>query len=335
MKLSIIVATYNRKNELESLLDSFAHQTLPADQFEVIIVDDGSTDSTRTFISDKRQSLPFTLHYEYQENRGPGYARTRGMETATGDIFLFIDSDCIAPLHYLETVRRTFMEQPIDAFGGPDRTADDFSVWDKAVNYTMTSFLTTGGIRGSAGTKLAAYYPRSFNMGFRREVYEKIGGFGSIYHYGEDIEFSHRIINSGARVAFLPDAYVFHRRRSSPHLFARQVYKMGRARVQLGRIDRALLEPLHFIPLAIVLLVPLLLIAALTVPAFRPLVLLPVGIGVVTVLFLILHGWVRTKDFRAALAVPFVFGIQIGAYGVGMLAEILKPQRATSAPEEL
>jgi GT2 family glycosyltransferase len=335
MKLSIIVATYNRKNELESLLDSFAHQSLPSDRFEVIIVDDGSTDSTRTFITDIRQSLPFTLHYEYQENRGPGYARTRGMERATGDVFLFIDSDCIAPPHYLESVRRAFMERPIDAFGGPDRTADDFSAWDKAVNYTMTSFLTTGGLRGTSGKKLATYYPRSFNMGFRSEVFQKIGGFGSIYHYGEDIEFSHRIIKSGARVAFLPDAYVFHRRRSSPGLFARQVYKMGRARVQLGRIDRALLEPLHFIPLAIVLFVPLLLITALAVPEIRPLYFIPVGIGIVTGLSLVIHGAMHMRDFRAALAIPFVFGIQIGAYGTGMLAEILKPQRAASAPEEL
>jgi len=323
MKLSVIVATYNRKHELEELFASFSQQTLSPEQFEVIIVDDGSTDGTDQFIQELKSTLPFSIQYHYQENKGPGTARTLGMQEATGDVFIFIDSDCIAPPHYLQTIKGTFEKTEIDAFGGPDKSAEAFSAWDKAVNYTMTSFMTTGGLRGSSGKKLARYYPRSFNMGLRREVFEKIGGFGSIYHYGEDIEFSHRILESGATVEYLDDAYVYHKRRSTPAAFVKQIYKMGKARVQLARIDRSMLEPLHLLPAILVILTIIIISGALFSTIFQYMILFVVIVGLLVVLALTIHGSIKTKSIAAGLYIPAAFILQIAAYGIGMIKEFI------------
>lgn len=324
MKLSVIVATYNRKDELKDLLESFSRQTLPPEHYEVIIVDDGSTDGTDLLIKELKLSLPFPIHYYYQPNQGPGRARTVGMQKATGDIFIFVDSDCIVPPHYLENVRVVFETTQTDAFGGPDRTEKNFSPWDKAVNYTMTSFLTTGGIRGSSGRKLARYYPRSFNMGLRRSVYEKIGGFGSLYHYGEDIEFSHRILTSGAKVAFVEDAFVYHRRRASIGEFARQIYKMGRARVQLYRIDPTMLEPLHLVPAIIVCISSAVVLIAAFPSHLRSLALAVIGGAAAGALFIGVQGALSTRSVQALVLVPLALTIQVFAYGIGMIVESLR-----------
>jgi glycosyltransferase involved in cell wall biosynthesis len=327
MNLSVIVATYNRKDELKDLLDSFADQSLSPDQFELIVVDDGSTDGTDRFVTDYAATAPYTVRYHYQENRGPGRARTEGMQRAAGDVFIFIDSDCLAPRHYLETIAREFENSDIDAFGGPDRSAPMFSAWDKAVNFTMNSFLTTGGLRGTAGKRLARYYPRSFNMGLRRWVFESVGGFGSIYQYGEDIEYSRRIIQTGADVSFLGDAYVYHKRRTSPGGFARQVFKMGRGRIQLCRINSSMLEPLHLIPLALLLFAAALFTIAFLYPEYRTVIAATAVGAAAGVLFIGIQGAVATRTPMNAIFVPVALLIQIAAYGLGMLAELLFGKR--------
>jgi glycosyltransferase involved in cell wall biosynthesis len=321
MKLSVIVATFNRKRELQDLLASLATQTLPPAQFEVVVVDDGSSDGTNLLVETTIKKASFTIKYYYQQNKGPGKARNLGMERASGDVLIFIDSDCILPPEYLSTVHRAFEEQKIDAYGGPDRTAENFPAWDKAVNYTLTSFITTGGLRGSEGAKLARYYPRSFNMGFKRSLYERIGGFGSIYQYGEDIEFSHRILESGARVAFLPDAYVYHKRRTNIRAFAKQIYKMGRARIQLARIDRKLLEPLHLVPSAVLIAVALFIIGSLLSETARTIAYVTAVPVVLLVVLLGLHGLYRTRSLAGAALIPLAFVIQVTAYGWGMIVE--------------
>jgi hypothetical protein len=160
-------------------------------------------------------------------------------------------------------------------------------------------------------------------MGLRREVFEKTGGFGSIYHYGEDIEFSHRIIQSGAKVSFLGEAYVYHKRRSSPSLFAKQIFKMGKARIQLGRINRKMLEPLHFIPALNVILFAILLLLSFFIPGARLFLIVLICIYTILGITLMILGHSRTGDLLAALFVPFVFFIQIGAYGYGMIIETI------------
>lgn len=323
MKLSVIIATYNRKHELEELFKSLKQQTLPHDHYEVIVVDDGSTDGTDAFIEDIKVQMPFTVRYFFQQNRGPGNARNLGMQKAGGDIFIFIDSDCLTPSHYLQTVHDAFGADTFDAYGGPDRSAETFSSWDKAVNFNMTSFLTTGGIRGSAGKKLARYYPRTFNMGLRRSLFQRVGGFKPMYQ-GEDIEFSNRMRKSGARIAYLNQAFVYHKRRSTPDAFIKQVYRMGKARVELVRIDRTLLEPLHLIPsLGVIIFAAVLILTlfhqsgSMLLPAFMISVLL------LTVLLSII-GYRSTRDVTAALLIPVVFFLQVSAYGIGMIIQAIK-----------
>jgi GT2 family glycosyltransferase len=319
MKFSIILATYNRKEDLLSLLNSISEQDYNPEKIEVVIVDDGSSDGTGDALAVYGLNLPFHIIYHYQDNSGPGAARSRGMEKATGDMFLFIDTDCTVPPGYLSTIAGEHEKSPFDAFGGPDTADVHFSAWDKAVSFTLTSFLTTGGLRGASGKKLARYYPRSFNMGLKRHVYEKIGGFGSIFQYGEDIEYSHRILQSGAVVRFLPDAVVYHKRRSSPYAFARQVYRMGKARIQLWRIDRTLLEPLHTIPL----------IATLTALIWLLMAVIAGGVAALSFIIMLLAGVlatgvtgaVMTRSVTSMLLVPAAFGIQTVAYGTGMLTE--------------
>ncbi|MFU8860915.1 MAG: glycosyltransferase [Cyclonatronaceae bacterium] len=319
MKFSIILATYNRKDDLIALLKSLADQDYDPNNVEVVIVDDGSADGTAEAVSGFRKSAPYRITYQFQQNSGPGAARTRGMELATGNMFLFIDTDCTVPPGYLAGIADEHDKSPFDAFGGPDTANIHFSAWDKAVSFTLTSFLTTGGLRGSTGKKLARYYPRSFNMGLKRRVFEKIGGFGSIFQYGEDIEYSHRILKSGATVRFLPGAVVYHKRRSSPAAFARQVYRMGRARIQLWRIDRSLLEPLHTLPLVATLTGIIWLIMAVIfggVAALSFVILIVLGSLVIGI-----TGAVQIRSLTALPLIPAAFLIQTVAYGTGMLIE--------------
>ena len=192
---SIIIPSFNRADEIYVLLDSLIKVEFPVEHFEVIIADDGSADETESIVDSYQKKSKFQLRYFSQQNQGPGAARNLGMSKAKGDFFIFVDSDVSVPPHWLTNIDQALNMEKADAFGGPDTFRDDFPALLKAINYSMTSFITTGGLRGKKGKKLAKYYPRSFNMGLSRELWEKIGGFGSLRH-GQDIEFSNRIIRS-------------------------------------------------------------------------------------------------------------------------------------------
>ena len=185
---SIIIPVYNRPEEIDDLLNSLTRQTYV--HFEVIVVDDGSSIPCEPVVNAYNDRL--RIRYFYIENSGPGLARNQGVRYAEGEIVIVLDSDCIVPASYLEQVHESLMRYKVDAFGGADRAHSSFSAIQKAVNYSMTSFFTTGGIRGSR-RHLDTFYPRSFNMGMRKEVYEALGGFSDM-RYGEDIDFSIRIV---------------------------------------------------------------------------------------------------------------------------------------------
>ncbi|MEX0772633.1 MAG: glycosyltransferase [Balneolales bacterium] len=321
---SIIIPIYNRSEDLDVLLESLMKQTFPPESYELIIVDDGSTENIKGVVDKFLSKAKFGIRYFRQENQGPGKARNTGMDLAENDVIVFIDSDCIIPAHYLSEVADAFSEMQMDAYGGPDTALETFSAWDKAVNYVMTSFFTTGGLRGADGRTLARFYPRSFNMGFKKEIYKKIGGFGSIFQYGEDIEFSHRILKATSRVAFLPDAFVFHKRRSGINAFAKQIYKMGKARVQLSRIDRKLLEPLYLLPAVGILLLASMIMGSIYFEPIRVLLIFSVIAGLLWLIFLTIHGLKKMHNTLAAALVPLAFSIQMFTYGGGMISEWAK-----------
>jgi glycosyltransferase involved in cell wall biosynthesis len=318
MFYSVIVASYNRHDEIRELLDSFETLDFPHELFELVIVDDGSTDGTLKFLKSFQIRAPFKFRYVTQENRGPGAARNLGMENARGDYFIFIDSDCSVPPSWLTEIDKILQKTQADAFGGPDSYRKDFPALLKAINYTMTSFLTTGGLRGKKGKKLAKFYPRSFNMGISRKLADKIGGFGNLRH-GQDIEYSHRIIEGGATVEFIEHAPVYHKRRTNIRRFYRQVFNWGVARINLYKINSTMLEPLHMVPAVATLLSLAVLCLAFYYNFFQYILYGGIFLAVGIVVYSIIDAFRMYKELKPALLIPFILPAQIYGYGAGFI----------------
>ena len=241
MRYSIIVPVFNRPDEVDELLESLCHQDVK--DFEVIIVEDGSKKPCKD-VCDKYASI-LDLHYYYKENSGPGQSRNYGAERANGEWLIVLDSDVVLPKDYLRNVESGMRNE--DAFGGPDASHPSFTPIQKAISYSMTSFFTTGGIRGGKGKKLDKFFPRSYNMGIRREVYQELGGFTKM-RFGEDIDFSYRIIEAGYKTALIPEAWVWHKRRTDFRKFFRQVYNSGIARINLEKRHPGTMKLVHLLP---------------------------------------------------------------------------------------
>jgi len=318
--ISVITPTFNRLSELKHLVDSLQRQTISPELFEVIISDDGSNDGTEDYIRNRSLDVDFELTIIKQANLGPGAARNHGMKKAVGELFLFIDSDCEAELDWIEKIYNLYKNDEFDACGGPDGAKDDFTPLQKGIDFAMTSFFTTGGMRGHSEKMLAKFYPRSHNMGMTRKLYNQVGGFGSLRH-GQDIELSHRIHESGARIKFIPDAIVYHRRRTSLKRFFKQVFNWGVARVNLGKISSDMLEPIHFMPALATILAISIIVGSIYYPnVFLPLIFL----GFAGLLVLAISAGIRSKSIAVfgytSLTIPF----QIFGYGSGFIVSFVK-----------
>lgn len=225
MLFSLIIPVYNRPEEVDELLESLTQSTYK-EKFEIVLVEDGSTIVCKDVAEKYGERLD--ISYYYKANSGPGDSRNYGMKKAKGDYFVIFDSDCIIPAQYLTEVDKSLNDNYVDCFGGPDKALDSFSDIQKAINFAMTSFLTTGGIRGGS-EKIGKFQPRSFNMGLSRKAFEASNGFGNI-HPGEDPDLSIRLWNLGFETKLFPDAYVYHKRRIDWDKFSIQVNKFGKAR---------------------------------------------------------------------------------------------------------
>ena len=256
MKYSIIVPVFNRPDEVDELLQSLVGQTLK--DFEVVIVEDGSEKPCKD-VCDKYAGK-IDLKYFMKKNSGPGQSRNYGAERANGEYLIVLDSDVVLPEGYLKAVDDELNREPSDAFGGPDCAHDSFTETQKAISYSMTSFFTTGGIRGGK-KKLDTFYPRSFNMGIRRDVYKRLGGFSKM-RFGEDIDFSIRIFKAGCKCRLFPEAWVWHKRRTDMRKFFRQVYNSGIARVNLYKLYPESLKLVHLLPMVFTVGVILLFLIA-------------------------------------------------------------------------
>lgn len=243
LKYSFIIPVYNRPDEVEELLESLATQTFRS--FEVLIVEDGSSVPCRNVC--ERYAEKLDLKYFEKPNSGPGQTRNYGAEHASGDYLIVLDSDVVLPVGYLQAVDNELNREPADAFGGPDSAHASFTDTQKAISYSMTAFFTTGGIRGGK-KKLDKFYPRSFNMGIRRDVYERLGGFSKM-RFGEDIDFSIRIFKAGCSCRLFPKAWVWHKRRTDFRKFWRQVYNSGIARINLYKKYPESLKLVHLLPM--------------------------------------------------------------------------------------
>ena len=320
LAISIITPSFNRADELGHLFQSLENQSTDPASFESIISDDGSTDGTEALVKAWQQKAHFKIKYITQANQGPGAARNHGLINSEGDLILFIDSDCEAHPDWIKTIVEEYRSAEFDACGGPDGAKEDFTVFQKAIDYSMTSFFTTGGMRGHSDKMMAKFYPRTHNMGITRRVYEAVGGFGDLRH-GQDIEFSNRIRKSGADVRFIKDAVVYHRRRTSLRQFFKQVFNWGVARINLGKIDSAMLEPIHFLPtlasLSALLVLSGVLYLGFPVKQVFMLFFIPLCL-------LSLWGSVKKSDIRVFPYLLIVIPAQVLGYGVGFFQAFIR-----------
>ena len=314
-KFSVIIPVYNRPQEVKEILRSLATQTVK--DFEVIIVEDGSAIRCEDVVNIFRDQL--RIDYFFKPNTGPGPSRNAGFARAKGNYFVVFDSDCILPSNYFAIVIKALEENHWDAWGGPDKTHDDFTLRQRAMGYTMSSLLTTGGIRG--GKKhLGWFQPRSFNMGISRKVFESTKGF-KFDRFAEDIEFSIRMKKAGFNVGLIPDAFVYHKRRLDFKQFFKQVYNFGRGRALIGRVHPQEIKITHWFPTFFFLgSVGLLILPLINHQLF----LLGVSFFTLYLAAIFLHALIENRDFRVAmLAVPAAL-CQLYGYGLGFLKEKLQ-----------
>ena len=306
MKYSFIIPVYNRPEEVDELLDSLTHQTFR--DFEVLVIEDGSAIPCKDIV-EKYDDL-LSIKYFVKPNSGPGQTRNYGAERAEGEYLLILDSDCIVPPTYLEAVEAELNRESADAFGGPDRAHSSFSDIQKAINYAMTSFFTTGGIRGGK-KKMDKFYPRSFNMGVRAEAYQSLGGFSKM-RFGEDIDFSIRIFKNGYRCRLFPEAWVWHKRRTDFRKFFKQVHNSGIARINLYKKYPESLKVVHLLPAAFTVGLLVLLLGSI----WCLWCLLPI---LLFILLIFIDASIRNQSIRiGCLSVAASF-IQLVGYGSGFI----------------
>ncbi len=306
MKYSIIVPVFNRPDEVDELLESLTAQTFR--DFEVVIVEDGSTRCCRDVV--ERYADRLDVRYFFKENSGPGQSRNYGAERSSGEYLIILDSDVILPPDYLRAVEEELQRKPADAFGGPDRAHSSFTDMQKAINYSMTSFFTTGGIRGGK-KKMDKFYPRSFNMGIRAEVYRHLNGFSKM-RFGEDIDFSIRIFDAGYACRLFPDAWVYHKRRTDLKKFFKQVHNSGIARINLYKKYPSSLKLVHMLPAAFTLGVLFFLIGAI----FCGYSLLPL---LLYALLVMTDAAIRNRSLKIGVYAIAASYVQLTGYGTGFL----------------
>ncbi len=307
VKYSVIIPVYNRPAEVEELLDSLSRQTMR--NFEVVIIEDGSSQLCRDVV-DKYVANGLSVRYFLKENEGRSIARNYGIERAEGEYFIFFDSDCVIPIDYFEKLDSMRRVNPYDAFGGPDAADSSFTTTQKAINFAMTSFLTTGGIRGGR-VSLEKFTPRTFNMGFSRKVYETVGGFREMF--SEDIDMSTRIRVAGFSIGLYPDLPVYHKRRVDFRKFFRQVYVFGMSRITLKLLYPDSMKLVHCLPALFVVGVVAMIVLAIFCSIWW---LLPL-------FFYLFMIWLTALISTSSAVISFkaipASLIQLGGYGCGFI----------------
>ena len=315
MFFSIIIPLFNRPQEINELLYTLTKQTYL--QFEVLVIEDGSKDDAKSIV--ERYANRMDIKYFFKQNEGQGFTRNFGFERAKGDYFVIFDSDCLIPHDYLEIVKNYLYEHHLDAYGGPDAAHESFTPVQKAISYAMTSPFTTGGIRGNK-KHVGQFHPRSFNMGVSRQVWEKVGGF-ILTRLGEDIEYSIRIHESGFKIGLIPEAKVYHKRRTSFSQFYKQLHFFGRARINIYKHFPKELKLVHFFPAVFTV--------GFIVTILCDIFYLPLGIvgNFILLMFFLLiffHSWSVNKSLKVAFLSIISSFIQLFAYGLGFIQDLFK-----------
>ncbi len=312
-KYSVIIPVYNRPDEVEELLECLVNQTYT--NFEVVIIEDGSVTKCDKVVESFREKL--TINYYFQQNTGQGFARNTGFKYAIGEYFIILDSDALIEPNYLEVVENQLNTDSLDLFGGPDKDHPNFSPIQKAISYSMTSLFTTGGIRGSKKNLGGTFHPRSFNMGLSREVYKRTQGF-IITRMGEDIEFSIRAISMGFKSGLIPEAFIYHKRRTSFSQFFKQLNFFGKARINISRFFPKELKLVHTFPMVFTL-------GCLSIPLFyliyKPFFYLGIILLLIYTLLNFIDSTLKNKSIKVGLLSILAVFVQLFGYGIGFMSE--------------
>jgi cellulose synthase/poly-beta-1,6-N-acetylglucosamine synthase-like glycosyltransferase len=314
LRFSLISPTFKRPDEVTEFLESLLKQD--HQDFEVILGDGTPGDTLRPELARFQNNGHYPLKIVYEEYLPVSDARNRAAAEATGDYLIFFDSDCIIPPDYLRSIERHLHESPLDAFGGPDMAHKDFTDVQKAISYSMTSMLTTGGIRGKEKS-VSTYHPRGFNMGMRREVFEELGGY-SEFRCGEDIEFSIRIIKAGYKVGLIPEAYVFHKRRTTIKQFFRQVFRFGAARINIWKRHPEEMKLTHLFPFVFMAGTVVVVLFFLLFPTWWVTNLF-MGFILLYLVLIFLDSFIQNKSMRVALLSMITSVVMHYGYGWGFL----------------
>lgn len=322
--ISFIIPVYNRPGEIRELLSSML--MMDGDKaFEIVIVEDGSEISSEEVVDTFSEKL--NLKYFFKPNSGPGDSRNYGMNKAKGNYFIILDSDCLMPPAYLNTVLMELEKEFVHCFGGPDAAHESFTSLQKAIDFSMTSFITTGGIRGSKATK-KGFQPRSFNMGLSKEAFTATGGFGRI-HPGEDPDLALRLKAHGFETRLFPEAFVFHKRRISWKKFYRQVYKFGKVRTILNNWHPGSSRITYWFP---TIFISGLILALLGGLFGYPLLLSIYGLYFIAVMIL---SWMRSGSLKVGILSVWAVIVQFSGYGWGFLESNLKLLFSSKKAEDL
>lgn len=321
MVFSVVIPVYNRPDEIRELLQSLTKQTFA--DFEVLVVDDGSDNPCKLVVESFREELK--VRYFWIENISQGFARNFGMKLAKGQYFVLFDSDCIIPSQYFKVLDQAIKERKLDAHGGPDAAEENFSDFQKAINYSMTSVLTTGGIRGKLKDP-SKYQARGFNMGLSRKAFEVSKGFVDP-NRGEDIELSIRLKKAGFRLELVEEAFVYHKRKNTWQSFFRQSYSFGQNRINVSRYHPDAVKLVHLMPA--VFLVGWLAVIGLMVigywfPAFSVFISAGLSIYALWILAVFVHSTFLNKSIWVGLLSVFTAFGQLSSYGAGLMTEWVK-----------
>ena len=324
LSFSFIIPVYNRPQEIEELLQSLVAQTY-GKPFEIVIIEDGSTIDAQQVV--ERYENILNIAYLRKPNSGPGDSRNYGMQRAKGNYFLVLDSDCILPPQYLVEVERSLLKKYVHCFGGPDAAHESFTAIQKAINYAMTSVLTTGGIRGRKNS-IGKFQPRSFNMGISKKAFEEVGGYGNI-HPGEDPDLTIRIWNKGYDTKLIPEAFVYHKRRVDWNTFLTQVTKFGMVRPILNQWHPSTAKIVYWLPTLFCVVFGL----AICLVFFK--IYWPLYLYLIFYVLVFLESLIKNKSLTVALLSLIAVTIQMIGYGFGFLKSTIWLNFSRRSPEEL
>ena len=324
LSFSFIIPVYNRPEEIKELLESFVEQTY-REPYEIVIIEDGSTKPSEAVIRVFQDKL--NISYFKKQNSGPGDSRNYGMQRAQGNYYIVLDSDCMLPPQYLVVVAESLQKDYVHCYGGPDAAHDSFTLVQKAINYAMTSVLTTGGIRGNKKA-VGKFQPRSFNMGISKTAFETVGGYGNI-HPGEDPDLTFRLWGNGYETNLIPEAFVYHKRRIDWVKFHNQVKKFGMVRPILNRWHPQTVKVTYWFPtvfcLGFVTSIGLFILGLAT----------PLWLYAFYFLLIFIDSLLKNRSIAVALLSLLAVNIQFLGYGYGFFKSTIYLVLSGKKPEEL